>query len=46
MATEVQCIIFDPKFLSDVQAARWWQSNRHRFEKKKRSAIRSLSSRW
>jgi hypothetical protein len=46
MATEVQCIVFDPKFLSDVQAARWWQSNRHRFEKKKRSAIRSLSSRW
>ena len=22
MATEVQCIVFDPKFLSDVQAAR------------------------
>lgn len=34
MTTEVQCVLFDPKYLSDVQAARWWEANRRRFEKR------------
>ena len=41
--TEVQCIIFDPKQLKEVQMARWWQTHRHRFEKKYR-VPRSSSS--
>lgn len=36
--TEVQCILFDPKHLSDVQAARWWEQNRRRFEKRAEQA--------
>lgn len=43
-ATEVQCIIFDPKHLKEVQMARWWQTHRHRFEKKFRVPRSSLSS--
>jgi len=36
--SEVQCILFDPKHLSDVQAARWWEQNRRRFEKRAEQA--------
>jgi len=28
---EAQCVIFDPKYMSDLQAARWWSANHHRF---------------
>lgn len=30
---EVQCVLFDPKYVSDLQAARWWNANGHRFER-------------
>ena len=36
--SEVQCILFDPKHLSDVQAARWWERNRRRFEQRAEQA--------
>ena len=36
--SEVQCILFDPKHLSDVQAARWWEKNRRRFEQRAEQA--------
>ena len=34
----MQCILFDPKHLSDVQAARWWERNRRRFEQRAEQA--------
>lgn len=37
----VQCILFEPKYLSDLEAARWWAANRYRFE---RSAVLRSSS--
>lgn len=30
--SEVQCVLFDPKYMSDLQAARWWAANRRRFD--------------
>jgi hypothetical protein len=30
---EVQCVLFDPKHMSDLQAARWWAANCCRFQK-------------
>ena len=30
--SEAQAVLFDEKFFSDLQAARWWQTNGHRFE--------------
>ena len=42
--TEVQCVIFDPAQLEEVQMARWWQAHRHRFEKKFRVPRRSSGS--
>ena len=33
-ASEPQCVLFDPNILSDLQAARWWVANRHRFDKR------------
>lgn len=31
---EVQCVLFDPHLFSDIEAARWWVSNRHRLQKR------------
>ncbi len=41
--SEVQCILFDHN-LSDLEAARWWDANRHRFEKAQRAFVRSQTS--
>ena len=30
---EVQCVLFDPRHFSELQAARWWSENCHRFSK-------------
>ena len=30
--SEAQAVLFDERFFSDLQAARWWQTNGHRFE--------------
>jgi len=45
--SEPQCVLFDPNVLSDLQAARWWVANRHRFDKRglRRSSSR-LSTRY
>lgn len=32
-STEVQAVLFDAKHMSDLDAARWWLSNKGRFEK-------------
>jgi len=32
---EVQCILFDTKRMTDLQAARWWEANHYRFNRKK-----------
>jgi len=32
-ASEAQAVLFDTKLMSDLDAARWWQNNAHRFEK-------------
>ena len=33
--SEAQSILFDTKLMSDLDAARWWTANAHRFEKVK-----------
>lgn len=33
--SEAQAILFDTKLMSDLDAARWWTANAHRFEKVK-----------
>ena len=33
-----QAVLFDTKWLTDLEAARWWQSNGYRFEKAKEKA--------
>jgi len=33
-STEVQCVLFDAKRISDLEAARWWDANKHRFVKR------------
>jgi len=34
-ATEVQCVLFDVKRMTDLDAARWWEANGHRFARRK-----------
>ena len=38
-AQEAQAVLFDTKWMNDLQAARWWQSNGYRFEKAKERAL-------
>ena len=33
--SEAQAVLFDTKKMTDLDAARWWESNRHRFEQVK-----------
>jgi len=37
--SEAQAVLFDTKYVSDLDAARWWESNAHRFEKAKERAL-------
>jgi len=39
-ASEVQAVLFDSKYLNDLEAARWWQQNGHRFEQVKERIAR------
>ena len=34
-AQEAQAVLFDTKWMNDLQAARWWRENAHRFEQVK-----------
>ena len=35
VTSEAQAVLFDTKKMTDLDAARWWESNRHRFEQVK-----------
>ena len=37
-ASEAQAVLFDTSLMSDLDAARWWSNNSHRFEKAKERA--------
>uniref|UniRef100_A0A7S4BD06 Uncharacterized protein n=1 Tax=Chrysotila carterae TaxID=13221 RepID=A0A7S4BD06_CHRCT len=43
--SEPQCVLFDSAIMSDLEAARWWVANQHRFEKlnRRRAAFKQAA---